>query len=138
MSVAPTELLGRWALERHVRDRVSGIRGRVAGTLDLSLDGEGVRWVERGVFAWEKGRMAMTRELRLVPEGGGWLVTFDDGRPFHPWRPGEPVFHDCGADRYDGLIALDDDAREMWVLWDVTGPEKAQRLVTRCRSTTPH
>jgi hypothetical protein len=136
--VEPTALLGSWDLARRLVDRpVGGGRprfGHVAGTLTLTLDGEDVDWFEQGTLTWGGHDLAVTRRLRIVPDGSGWTVCFDDGRPFHPWRPGAPLVHPCRADVYRGVVSAGPD--ELRVLWDVTGPDKDVRLFTRCRRAT--
>jgi hypothetical protein len=129
----PTDLLGVWQLERRLVDRVAGQFGRVTGWLELTLRGSVVHWLELGELAWGDELFEVTRELYVVREGDGWVVRFTDGRLFHAWHPGETVVHPCGADLYRGLITLDSMRTRMRVLWDVTGPAKDQRIVTRCR-----
>ena len=136
MDVAPTELLGTWTLQRRVHDRVAGIRGHVSGTVEFVPDGDDVRWVERGQLCWDGRRLDVGRELRVVPAPDGWLVRFADGRHFHPWTPDRVVTHPCRADVYRGLVRVDDTRTRLRVLWDVIGPSKDQRLLTRCRRTS--
>lgn len=132
-SVAPTDLLGGWKLHRRLVDRRTGQFGRVTGRLDLSMAGSVVRWVERGRLLWDGGRFDVSRELHIAPDGEGWVVHFADGRVFHPWRPGEVVEHPCADDLYRGLVCVDPARTVVRVLWDVAGPSKDQRIVTRCR-----
>lgn len=128
----PTDLVGVWQLHRRLVDRRAGRFGRVVGRLELTRVGSVVRWLELGELAWDTQRMQVTRELQIVPCGNGWEVRFADGRPFHGWRPGEVVEHRCRADSYRGLIDVDAGCTRLRVLWDVTGPEKSQRIITRC------
>jgi hypothetical protein len=130
----PRDLVGEWHLARRVVDRRAGLSGTVAGTLTLTADGTRVRWVERGTLRWNGADLPVTRELLITPEAQGWLVRFADGRPFHPWRPGEVVDHPCNADLYRGLVDVGPD--RLRVLWDVVGPAKEQRIFTRCRRST--
>lgn len=132
MDVTPTDLLGRWSLERRVHDRRVGRFGRVAGTVAFVRDGDAVRWLERGTFTWDGRDVEVSRELLVVPGTDGWNVRFDDGRDFHPWQPGRAVTHPCRADVYCGLVDVDDARTRLRVLWDVTGPEKDQRIISRC------
>jgi hypothetical protein len=137
-AVDPTDLLGDWRLARRVLDRRTGQFGRVTGSLELTVQGSIVRWVERGELAWAGSLFEVSRELHIVPHLGGWNVCFSDGRLFHPWRPGGVVEHPCAADVYRGLIVADSTWTRLRVLWDVTGPTKQQRIVTRCvRSVSP-
>ena len=137
-SPRPTDLLGVWQLERRLVDRHAGGFGQVNGWLELTLVGSTVHWLELGELRWDGGRYEVTRELHIVPVGDGWEVRFTDGRAFHAWRPGELVEHPCRADLYRGLIRIDHGRTRLRVLWDVTGPFKDQRIMTRCvRSLSP-
>jgi hypothetical protein len=111
----------------------------VTGALTLELDagGDEVRWSETGTLTWNGQRLAVYRHLRIVRDGGsgGWMVCFEDGGPFHPWRPGAAVVHPCRADTYRGVVDVDPARTELRVLWDVTGPAKDRRLFTRCVRT---
>lgn len=136
--VRPTDLLGVWQLDRRLVDRQQGMFGRVHGWLELTLVGSVVHWLELGELFWRGASYEVTRELHIVPVADGWQVRFTDGRPFHPWRPGELVEHPCRSDLYRGLIKVDGARKRMRVLWEVTGPLKDQRIVTRCvRSLSP-
>jgi hypothetical protein len=133
----PTDLLGEWDLARRIVDRRSpagGMQfGRVSGTLTLTAAGaDEVVWRERGVLTWAGRELPMSRTLRVLRTADGWMVCFEDGREFHPWRPGAPVVHPCRADTYRGLVDVTADHRVLRVCWDVTGPAKAARLFTRC------
>ncbi|SHN46987.1 DUF6314 family protein [Cryptosporangium aurantiacum] len=127
----PFGLVGAWTLARRVVDRTADSYGSVTGELVVTADGDGVRLAESGVLHWQGGRYPVTRVSLLRPLNGEWWMFFDDGRPFHPWRPGSPVVHPCGADTYRGLVALDRDGTRLRTLWDVHGPAKDQRLITR-------
>lgn len=127
----PRGLVGRWGLRRRVADRVAGVHGVMVGELVVTPEGGGLRWDERGTLRWAGAEHAATRTYLLREGSAGWEVTFADGRPFHPWRPGEVVTHPCGADLYTGLVRVDADT--MRTFWDVRGPAKHQRLLTRFR-----
>jgi Family of unknown function (DUF6314) len=137
VSAAPPDLFGTWALRRRVVDRRTGRFGRVTGRLDLSPVGPRMHWLETGRLEWDGAVYPVTRELYLTLDEDGWQMRFADGRLFHPWRPGAVVEHHCRADLYRGLIDVDAQCARLRVLWDVTGPAKDQRIVTRClRSVT--
>src|SRR5690348_2020090 len=122
--LVPTELLGLWQLRRRLLDRRLRLHGTVVGTLTLSPDDGGVRWLERGQLCWPGRSAVVFRELRLREDAAGWQVFFADGRIFHPWRPGAAVVHHCGQDVYRGVV---DTARNrLRILWDVAGPAKEQ------------
>jgi hypothetical protein len=126
----PERLLGEWTLARRFADLGAGRHGTVHGHLVLREHGAGIDWDEQGVLRWQDVEVPVSRSYRLRRRDGGWWVFFADGQPFHPWQPGEWVEHSCRADRYHGLISVDGPDR--WrTLWDVVGPGKAQRIVTR-------
>ena len=127
----PRTLVGRWELRRRVVDRVLGAHGTMVGELTVVPDGVGLRWDERGTLRWDGAEFPATRTYLLRENADGWAVEFADGRPFHPWRPGEAVTHLCRADLYTGLVHVGPTL--MRTLWDVTGPTKHQRLITRFR-----
>jgi hypothetical protein len=127
--VNPRDLVGSWRLVRRVADRVAGQQGTVSGVLTLSGDADGLRWEESGVLRWAGGEHPVTRTYLLRERGDGWWVQFEDGRDFHPWRPGAVVTHPCRADVYRGLVRVD--GARIRTCWDVRGPGKEQRLVTR-------
>lgn len=118
-------LVGEWQLERRVVDRGLSSYGRVAGTLVIEPDNDRLVWYEQGTWTMAGRSHPFTRTYHI---SDGW-VFFDDGRPFHPWLPGEWVDHLCGEDTYRGL--LDVGAARIRTLWDVSGPAKDQRIVTR-------
>lgn len=126
-------LPGRWQVERELRDGER--RGRFSGEATFALDGDEIVWDEQGEIGLGDHVGPARRRLRLVRGSGAWEVRFDDGRPFHRldlsagrWSAG----HDCRADRYDGAFeVLSDDAFD--VIWDVHGPAKDQRIVSRYR-----
>lgn len=119
----PHALLGVWDLSREIVEQPGDERSRVDGTTTLAADGDSIDWYETGTLSRRGLRTPVSRRLRIEPREDGWFVTFEDGRDFHPWRPGEPVEHPCGADRYVGTIRrLDTD--HWTVQWRVTGPRK--------------
>ena len=129
----PRQLLGRWLLRRRLIDRRAGRGGSVTGVLDVVEHGTGLRWAEQGELRWGALRTPVRRTTVLSPEPDGWWMHFADGRPFHPWRPGEWVEHPCAADLYRGYVRLalaEPVAERMWVVWDVQGPAKDQRIFT--------
>ena len=126
---AAEALVGTWALTRSVRD---GDRsGTVAGAMVISPAPQGLRWREQGTLTMGALVVPVTRTSYLTEIAGEPWMTFEDGRPFHPWRPGEQVVHPCGEDVYVGRVAVADD--EIATVWRVTGPGKDQLLTTRLR-----
>ncbi|MFI5956295.1 DUF6314 family protein [Cryptosporangium sp. NPDC051539] len=127
----PYGLVGEWTLARRVADRRSGGYGRVSGALIVSAEAEGLVLAESGTLLWDGNRLPVSRVSRLRSIDGEWWMLFEDGRLFHRWTPGVPVVHPCGADLYDGIVDVDRDGTRMRTLWDVHGPSKEQRLITR-------
>jgi hypothetical protein len=128
--LAPTVLLGQWLLTRWLRDEHAGASGTAAGRLTLSADGEQIDWHEQATLQWNGHHLPVSRSYGLRRTADGWWAYFADGRPFHPWRPGQWVQHACGADTYYGLITLTD-PRTWHTRWDVVGPAQSQRIITR-------
>ncbi|MFC6696775.1 DUF6314 family protein [Nocardioides daphniae] len=129
----PRSLVGRWAFERVVTDRLADEVIDVDGTVELSVEDDGrVRWAEQGTMHRRGADIEVSRVLYVVEREGGWMVIFDDGRDFHPWSPGAQVVHLCGADTYAGLVEL---GPTTWrVTWQVGGPHKDYVMVTRLTS----
>lgn len=133
VSTAPTDLLGTWALDRDVDDRLARETRHVAGSATLTLVApDHVRWEEAGTMRWAGHEVPVERRLdvRRGPDGT-WTVHFSDGRVFHPWAVGEQVDHPCGRDHYRGRVDVADDLRSWTVTWHSTGPEKDYVLRTR-------
>lgn len=128
----PLDLIGTWSLDRQLLDLRTGARGTVVGTLEITSDGDGARWFERGAFTWGGVTREATRSLRLARMDGAWWLTFADGGLFHPWRPGSDVEHPCRADLYRGRIDVES-LRAMRMSWEVTGPDKDHRYDTQFR-----
>lgn len=132
MTIQPTDLLGTWALDREVEDRLAGETRQVVGTATLDLVApDHVRWHEEGTMRWSGGVVPVARTLGVRrAAAGAWTVHFSDGRVFHPWLVGAEVDHPCGADHYRGLVSVAED-RERWsVTWHSRGPEKDYVLRT--------
>lgn len=126
-------LEGTWTVDRDLAE--GDARGRFEGLATFTTDGEGLLWDEHGELVLGAYRGPARRRLQLVPRGAAWEVLFEDGRPFHllDLSSGHcEAGHDCRADRYDGSFdVLGPDAFE--VAWDVHGPAKDQRIVSRYR-----
>ncbi|WP_205472808.1 DUF6314 family protein [Nocardioides sp. SYSU D00038] len=128
--MTPPDLLGTWRMERTVDDRVAGRRLALTATLTLTDEPDGrVRWHEAGTVDWWGDPAPFTRTLFAEQRPDGWWLTFDDGRDFVPWVPGERVDHPCGADHYAGLL---EPLADGWsVRWEVAGPAKDYTMVSR-------
>lgn len=137
--VDPQTLLGTWRLDRVIDDRRNGVRGTARGILALEPEphGDRIRWFEECRLEWRDygGTATRTYYLRRGPDG--WQLTFDDGRLFHDWRPGETVRHGCGADDYTGSVEPAPDGAGMIIVWQVAGPRKDYTSTTRLTPTRP-
>jgi hypothetical protein len=127
-------LPGRWRVERTLHDARLG-DGTFTGTAAFAVDEGGLDWLEAGRLALGGYEGPARRRLRVAREDDGWMVRFDDGRPFHPLvlqRGGCAVAHPCGEDSYAGeYVVLGPDAFD--VAWSVRGPAKDQRITSRYR-----
>lgn len=132
MSTAPTDLLGTWSLTRVVTDHRARERRDVVGTATLTAESaDRVRWTETGTMTWPGHEVEVQRTLYVDREDGGWLVRFEDERPFHPWSVLADVEHPCAPDLYRGRIEVTGDPVASWtVVWDASGPEKDYRIET--------
>ena len=74
--------------------------------------------------------MPVWRRYLIERRASGWMVTFDDGREFHPWSPGDEVEHPCAADIYRGHYDLTGLPTHWSVRWEVVGPAKQLLLET--------
>lgn len=128
----PRSLVGQWRFERVVTDRLADEVIEVDGVVEFSLADEGsVRWAEQGTMHRAGVDLPVSRELVVVHRDDGWMVTFADGRDFHPWSPGTQVVHLCGDDTYVGLVERDVDGPRWQVRWQATGPRKDYEILTR-------
>lgn len=135
---APDRLLGEWVLEREIVDRRSGMRSFASGRAKLTRERQDlITWHEDVLLSYRQSELAAHRNLRVeLDDMGLWQVKFEDGRPFHPWSPGDTVTHHCGADTYKGVIDLIGTADKIssWqTIWSVRGPEKDLSIRTRLR-----
>jgi hypothetical protein len=120
-------LLGEWAVERRVVDLRAGREGEFTGTARFEPAEGGLRWDERGRLRLGDYDGPAGRRLLVTRTGGGWMVAFADGRRFHPLDLAGTVEHRCGDDVYTGEYRRHG-VDELRVLWDVTGPQKRQRI----------
>jgi hypothetical protein len=134
--VEPTALLGEWRLTRSVRDERACLSGTASGCLTLRAEEDELAWQEQGTLLWNGSRMPFSRSYRLRKTPDGWWLYFPDGRPFHPWIPGNWVHHPCAEDEYRGLITID--GPDAWqTVWDVRGPTVTQQISTQLSRTSP-
>ena len=133
----PLDLLGTWDLSRIIIDRKANDKSGVIGVTELAVLSDGrIQWTESGTLTRHGTDVPVSRVLYLEQRAGGWYVTFDDGRDFHPWQPGSPVEHDCSPDLYVGMVERLDADR--WsVEWQVTGPSKDYTMTSVLTRSKP-
>jgi hypothetical protein len=128
-------LVGRWRVDRGVRDLASGDEGWFeGGTVFSPLPGGGLLHAESGTFTWQGVARPAERTLRFLPgrSPGAADVRFADGRPFHhlDLTSGHQVAdHPCAADLYRGEFSVRD-ADHWRTVWRVGGPAKDFVLTT--------
>ena len=126
-------LTGRWHVARVVRHD-DGDTARFEGTADWMPQGPVLRCTEAGRLTQAGTTFAATRETLWRADAARILVAFADGAPFHDFEALDrtAATHDCPPDLY--RLFYDFGAWPRWsVRWDVTGPRKAYRALTRYR-----
>ncbi len=133
----PIEYLrGDWEFERKVHSGPD--RGRASGIASFRPEGEGLSWKEAGRLEFGQASTSASREMSIERDGNGWIVRFEDGRPFHllDLGPGHcEVEHLCRDDVYGGRIEARD-ANTFFTSWRVAGPLKEQLIETTYRRLT--
>lgn len=141
-------LVGTWALERELTDRLTNTTGRLHGTARVTplappdgAKGEEAAslraaYLEQGELEWGAHRLPAQRRLVYVRTGAGGVdARFEDGRPFVllDLSGGScRAVHTCGEDLYEVELA----ARSPSLVeerWRVRGPAKRYEAVTILR-----
>lgn len=130
-ATSPLVLVGDWRFTRQIDDRHAGRHLHVNGTLSIAVESPGVlSWQETGELNDGERTVPVWRRHTLEQQDEGWMVLFEDGRPFHPWSPDATVDHLCGADTYRGTFGLDDLPDTWSVRWECRGPTKDYTIDT--------
>ncbi|SNT14478.1 hypothetical protein SAMN05421775_106177 [Jannaschia aquimarina] len=127
-------LEGAWHLVRVIRHS-DGTRARFVGHAVWLAEGPVLRCREDGVLTQAGRTMPATRETLWRADATRLHVAFRDGRPFHSFEPLARIraSHDCPPDTY--RLSYDFTAFPRWIVrWDVSGPRKSYRALTRYRS----
>lgn len=127
-----SDLEGRWRVTREITDHRAGLTGHFVGDAVWSTADDGLIQTEAGVLTYGTAPpMQATRRYLWQGQGTDLAVLFEDGRPFHTVpAAGAEALHDCPPDIYrvrywfDGTDAFT-------TQWDVTGPRKDTRLLTK-------
>lgn len=125
---------GEWTFEREIDDGLNGQKGSATGQASFEVSECGLTWTEHGELHMNGHSFDASRKLEIVCDTGGWLVRFDDGRPFHPLDLSDgrcAVGHPCRDDFYSGEFTST--AAGFATDWRVTGPRKDQHIVTTYR-----
>ncbi len=127
------DFIGRFDLSRVIEDRRAGAVSRFSGQAVIAPGEGGAVYTETGVLTLNEQQFEAERRYFWVQDGVRVAVSFADGAPFHWFDPaagGQASAHLCGADMYRGGYDL-----AHWpdwsVTWDVSGPRKEYRSVTR-------
>jgi hypothetical protein len=124
-----TALEGRWTLLRAIR-HADGACARLRGTAVWHREGDALRCVETGRLEQDGQGWEARRETFWRAGTAGIEVSFADGRPFHLLDASGRAEHACPPDTY--RLRYDVSAWPRWsVRWDVTGPRKSYRALTR-------
>lgn len=144
MSGAIDDLWSRLARVTRFETRSSseqgGVDGSIAGAVEVSREGDRLRFEERGVATLEGGRSLDTRNaITWTRRGDSIDVAHERLSAAHPvalvrlYGSHDGVFvseapHLCGDDRYSCTARLHDHAIE--VEWAITGPRKRATVAT--------
>ena len=122
---------GLWRLERAIEDRRAGTAGAFSGSARLTPDGAGLRYEEQGTLTLPGAApMQAARAYLWRREAEDIAVFFDDGRRFHVIGESARDRHWCDPDLYD--VTYDFARWPDWsATWDVSGPRKDYRMVSR-------
>ena len=121
------QFVGRWRSARRIRHD-DGTHARSEGTVELSPDGEGLRWVETGRLRMSMHNFHYERRYLWRQSDDGIEVLFEDGRPFHRFAPRVTATgHRCPPDRYRVIYSFD--LPQAWsTRWRVDGPRKGYAI----------
>lgn len=123
------DFAGRWRITRQIA-HADGQTATFAGEAAFSPTETGaLEYVEDGVLQMQGGQQMHATRRYLWTDG--LVVLFDDGRPFHTVpAAGGAATHLCPPDTYH--VAYDFADWPDWrATWDVSGPRKAYRMVSR-------
>lgn len=119
---------GRWAVKRSIQDRFSDQEGDFEGVAEfVGHDPGKLTYTETGQMRLGQGpKLTATRKYRWVFGVNSVSVFFENGQPFHSFKP-EGVEagtdHPCGDDYY--TVTYDFRRWPVWAAeWTVRGPRK--------------
>ncbi|MBT8410431.1 MAG: hypothetical protein KJP02_01365 [Octadecabacter sp.] len=129
-----SEWLGAYRVARQIDDYRAGQVATFEGTAEISASARGAIYREAGQLQMAQGAAFRAERVYLwAVQGPRIAVFFEDGRPFHDFDPragGATTEHLCGQDWYRGGYNVSG-WPDWQVTWEVTGPRKDYRSVTR-------
>ncbi|MDC1381813.1 DUF6314 family protein [Octadecabacter sp.] len=127
------DFIGTYDVNRVIDDARAGGQSRFEGHAVIAAEAGGARYTENGHLIMNDQRFAAQRSYLWRANGLRIDVLFEDGCAFHDFDPeqgGQATEHLCGQDMYHG--GYDVAEWPNWVVtWDVSGPRKHYRSVTR-------
>ena len=127
---------GAWDLQREIEDRRAGQRGQLVGWALFKAEGGSLLYEESGDMTLGAARSRAYRRYRyLFPSPGRAEIRFEDGRLLVALDLAggtAAASHLCGGDSYTVEVTLLE-AAQWQTVWQVSGPRKDYRLVSRYR-----
>lgn len=122
------DFAGTWAIARTITPQ-TGPAARFDGTARWVPSDRGLDYTEEGTLHMDGAApMQATRAYVWTPD---MSIYFDDGRFFHQVpAAGGQTRHFCDPDTYVGRYDFDD-WPHFTVAWDVRGPRKDYRMISR-------
>ena len=128
-----SDFVGSFDVSRVIEDHRAEQTSRFEGTARIAVAQSGAEYVEIGTLIMNDMRFEAERRYLWRGQGARIAVAFADGAPFHDFDPvlgGQATEHLCGEDMYRG--GYDVSGWPSWaVTWDVSGPRKDYRSITR-------
>ena len=125
---------GAYRIARQIDDHRAGQTAIFEGRAEITANAKGAIYSETGQLQMAQGATFHAERVYFwAVQGPRIAVFFEDGRPFHDFDPvagGAATEHLCGQDWYRG--GYDVSRWPDWqVTWEVTGPRKDYRSLTR-------
>lgn len=127
------DFIGTYDVSRRIEDHKAKATSRFDGIARIEAAADGAIYIETGALIMGVQRFEAERRYLWRADGARIAVKFADGAAFHDFDPeqgGQATEHLCGNDLYRGGYDILD--WPCWaVTWDVFGPRKDYRSVTR-------
>jgi hypothetical protein len=134
MRIQLADFEGIWRMDRTIDDRLGGRPGQFSGRATFAAVGSRLHYRETGLLTYgDAPPIQATRDYIWSADQAGIVVAHGDGRPFHRFSTESPTpeaDHQCAPDLY--RVRYDFADWPVWQsAWDVRGPRKDYRMVTR-------